>query len=269
MRCERPVADGHGLTGGWGLWCVLREGRPTALANGRTSERRMASTERGSETANGEETPTSGRRAFRRFANSPVPGPAPSPLGIFLAKTPGRRLWGTHLARCEVRRKRLHPPSPWQRPGTRPAGERTKYPAWALFASSQDGSTGQGLWLCSCARTQQMRWSVVQALFVCSQGRSRQQQGKERGWCNALLVVPCCRWRLSPAPARPSPSTRSARGMPAPRTRWTTTSSTEARRQLVPNPNEPITSEVLQEAVSRRRDRIKARRARERGRRRA
>ncbi len=36
----------------------------------------------------------------------------------------------------------------------------------------------------------------------------------------------------------------------------------EARRELVANPNQPITSEALQETVSRRRDRIKARRAR-------
>jgi hypothetical protein len=34
----------------------------------------------------------------------------------------------------------------------------------------------------------------------------------------------------------------------------------QARQELVPNPNQPILSEDLQEAVSRRRDRIKARR---------
>jgi hypothetical protein len=36
--------------------------------------------------------------------------------------------------------------------------------------------------------------------------------------------------------------------------------ATEARQELVPNPNQPVLSETLQELVSRRRDRIKARR---------
>jgi hypothetical protein len=45
--------------------------------------------------------------------------------------------------------------------------------------------------------------------------------------------------------------------------------ATQARRDLVPNPNQPITSEELQEVVSRRRDRIKALRTRSRARQRA
>jgi hypothetical protein len=36
--------------------------------------------------------------------------------------------------------------------------------------------------------------------------------------------------------------------------------ATEARRELLPNPNQPVISEEIQEAISRRRDRIKARR---------
>jgi hypothetical protein len=43
----------------------------------------------------------------------------------------------------------------------------------------------------------------------------------------------------------------------------------EARRELVANPNQPIQSEELQEAVSRRRGRIKALKTRNRARRRA